>query len=39
MKTLIIFLSLTFAAVSRAQEARFFRIAGPVPTTITGRDC
>jgi formylglycine-generating enzyme len=35
MKTLIIFLSLTFAAVSRAQEARFFRIAGPVPTTIT----
>ena len=37
MKTSVLapLLVLTLAAPSRAQEAHFFRVAGPVPTTIT----
>lgn len=37
MKTfkLVILVSLTFAGISRAEQARYFRIAGPVGTTIT----
>ena len=32
---LLILVSLTLTSVSRAEEARYFRISGPVPATIT----
>ncbi len=33
--TLVLLLAIAFPATSRAQEARFFRVVGPVATTIT----
>src|SRR5262245_1458647 len=37
MKTfkLLILVSLTLTSISRAEEARYFRVTGPVATTIT----